>query len=541
MKTLLQLLCALVTFVALVAIADVACADDVPLPVRIDGVGAAETRAALRVAIEHELGRPIELVEHAPESGSALHVTIDRDRATLVYARADGTALERSVDLPRDEARRIETIALLSGNLIRNEAEELVEELRKQADARDQSARASDAGAPADAAAPSAEPPSAEPPKPPPRPVPPPPKPKSDSKPIPPPPKPKSAQPLPVDDLIDSGVFAFDASLAHPIALLPDAERRRINLEIGMAYGRVGAIRGIGMNVFLLRVDRDVRGVTYATLWNSVGGDVVGAQLSGLISIGGGNLHGASMAGLVDLRGGRVDGAQVSGIFNFAHDVKGMQISAVNRSAHLEGGQFGAVNLAGDGRIAQGAAVNVAGDVAGLQVGATNVARNFDGAQIGVVNVARKVRGAQIGVVNVSDEIDGAPVGVVNVSKKGHIRTVAWADARFPVSGGVRFEPNALVTTLGGGYDPTRRAAAAEAGIGGRLKLGAFFGDLDALYAFEHLNTGAHRHGVRTGASLGVRLYSFLGLFAGGGVWQTIETNGSNRFTPDYHAGLELF
>jgi hypothetical protein len=455
------------------------------LAVQIDGVDGPEARAALRVAIERELGRPIEIVDHAPDDAPALRVAIDAEHATLVYSRPDAPALDRAVDLPHDEARRIEIIALLSGNLLRNEADELVEALRRKAEERDKAATPTTAAEPEPKPSPN-EPKPAKPA---------PPRAQRSPKAKKPPP---AATEAPPDDLITTR--EFNLTLVHPVALLRDSDRRLLHLELGLLFSRVGAIRGIGANMFLLHVKRDVRGVTLASIYNRVDGNTVGAQLSGVVNVSGGDVRGASVAGVANLRGGNVEGVQTAGVLNRARDVTG------------------------------------------AQVGAVNLARNVDGAQLGAVNIGGKVKGAQVGLINISDEMRGVPIGPVNIAKSGHVRGVAWADPRFPVSAGVRFEPNALVTTFAAGFNPKSRATAAEAGIGARLTLGPIFGDVDALYAFEHAATGAQRHGVRPGASVGVRLYPYLGIFAGGGVWLTLDaTTGIADTAPDVHAGVELF
>jgi hypothetical protein len=171
---------------------------------------------------------------------------------------------------------------------------------------------------------------------------------------------------------------------------------------------------------------RDVNGFQYATLLNADSGD----------------LHGFEFAGLANAVKGRAGGVQFAPIANVA-----------------EGGFGGAQVLS---------LVNVSGGDA-------------RGAQVGLVNVASHLAGAQVGLVNISDRLDGAAIGLVNIERGGVASPQLWTENASSVRAGYALGTRIIYTIASIGFDlgTQPQSPSASLGMGGRLTVGPFFGDLD--------------------------------------------------------------
>jgi hypothetical protein len=89
---------------------------------------------ALRDAVAGELGEPVLLEKDATAPAVTVTVEIHHDVGELVVERRDATGtLARRVPLPADPAEAMRTAVFLVGNLARDEASELVGELRPAA------------------------------------------------------------------------------------------------------------------------------------------------------------------------------------------------------------------------------------------------------------------------------------------------------------------------------------------------------------------------------------------------------------------------
>src|SRR5689334_9230638 len=119
-------------FVALLL--DVSTALGAPHDPRPSGIalrtdGAAELdEPGLRLALQSTLG--VAVSEPRRERGEDLATVVVRRHSsgsvTIVFVRPDGREVERTLDLPADRGLATETIALAAGNLVRDEAAELV-------------------------------------------------------------------------------------------------------------------------------------------------------------------------------------------------------------------------------------------------------------------------------------------------------------------------------------------------------------------------------------------------------------------------------
>jgi hypothetical protein len=489
-------------------------------------------REAIRRSIARELRANIVLADgprpSADHRGVALSVRVDGARtATVSYRDSQQRALTRSVPLPVEESRAVEVIALLAGNLARNEALDLLTE----APTGDETTPAPPPGAGL-----------------------------AEQEPI-PPMVPNSAPPAPFEA---SPPRVLNLSLFWPLALEPHSAERTINIELGAAYSKVGAIEGVGLNIFVLHINHELRGVAVATGWVREEGSGSGLALSALVHEGFGGFQGAEIAGVANRRegstvglrlagvaslGGDLDGATAAGAFNLAGDVRGLQASVVNMARDVEGVQFSAaVGIARDVDGLQGAVASVARDVSGAQVAATvNVARNVEGTQIGLVNVAGNVSGLQLGLVNVADRVDGVSLGLASFAQNGRVQGVAWSSTLRPVNLAARFQVGHFYSQLGAGIDyrPSegKWTYAPEVGAGARITLGRAFTDLGFHYSEEHAadasDAKALRHDIHYRVAVGFD-FGLASVFAGGGpVHEIIRGSGSAR--GEAFAGLMVF
>ena len=507
MRTLRALLFALTT-----AWAGEALAEDKPtILVQVDVGTSGLSADVVRTAIGRELGVA------TPSEGAAsssLAVKIVGNRARVAFVRSSGEKLEREVELPREVSSRVEVIALLAGNLARDEATALLEAMKK----------------PEPAPEPSAEPAPEPQPK---RPDPPPEQAKEASATAPPEADAKGAAP---EARAERGPFAWNLSLWHPIAVDGSSEQRRYDLEAGLAYSRIGALSGFGLTVGHLRIDGPAHGVGVAGLWTRISHDARGAFAAGIFAESWGRLEGAEGAGFVALRRGDVDGFQGAGIFASASRVRGVQMSGIASWAN------GAISGAQGG----GALAYARGDVEGAQIALVNVGANVQGAQIGLVNVGGDVRGSQVGVVNVSDRVDGLPLGIVNVVKHGRTQAVAWADTLVLANAAVKYLNGPIYTLVGAGYDGGDGAAAAFA-LGGRVQLSrASYLEIDALYRylsdFDDTDSDEDRHLSAARVLVGLEGLGPAGAFVGGGVSHDVDSHGNGSKVRAYGvAGVTLF
>ncbi len=353
-------------------------------------------RESVRAAIESELRVAVESSEGAPRVG--LRVNVRGRRASVSFTNEQGQTTTRSLQLPLDREHSAELIALLSGNLARNEASELLTTLRP---APEPAPPASETTASADPA-PAEEHPApaeAEPSRPTPK--------KSEpAKPV----ASKSSAAAPDDGLERS---FFNLTFFHPITLLSHTEQRELRLELGFAYSRIGALDGFALTLGVERIEQKARGVAMSIFWTRIDGDVRGAEFSGIATESYGNLTGADFAGVAAVRSGDVRGVQSAGVVTVARDVHGAAFSpALSVARDVEGFHAGAVT--------------VARDVDGLQMSVVSVTHQTTGLAMGIVNVAREVRGLQLGLVNVDDQVKGEALGLVTIAKNGRVQPTAW-------------------------------------------------------------------------------------------------------------------
>jgi hypothetical protein len=420
----------------------------------------------LRLALENTLG--IVVSEPKNDRGEEMATVVVRRRAdgnvTIVFVRPDGREVERTLDLPADRAIATETIALAAGNLVRDEAAELVAALTPPP--------AANLDAP--------------------------PTPETAPSPLPPP----TTQRVSCTDG-ESVLFGADfAPYAGTSSIYPDRRRTlSFNFVGGYSRGLNGVELGVGANI----ESAFMCGVQVAAIANVVLGDVRGVQVAvGDVALG--NLEGVQVGvanyakgdiegvqvGVVSVGGGALDGAQVSVVNALTGSVTGNQTAVVNfASANVQGAQLGVVNVSG-------------GSVDGAQVGTTNVATG-------------QVHGVQVGVVNYADVSD-YPVGVVSIVRHGRTSVDGWATEAGIGMVGVRHGGRVMHNVYGVGYRVGQTAGWSFAlGLGARAQLAPKF----------HLDIEATAYWVQRGqpfdqdaqigslgASFGYALTPVFGLFA---------------------------
>jgi hypothetical protein len=556
-----------------------------PLIVTISAPDAVD-ETAIRSAIEAELGRPIA----AEGEGEILDIVIGEKDIEARFHDARGRTLERRIGRPRNDADLPGTVALLAGNVARNEADEILAALTREEpeDEQPQEAPPEDAlpedALPEDAlpedALPEAAPPERE---------------KSERA------RPKKkkkktpkrrvaiAKPVPevaprddgddddddddddndvptstVDgpdhhpDLVSSHV---QLSAVYPGALWHDADARSVWLDIGMFYGHVGRLRGIGLHGGVSTTRERMSGAQFVGLWAHHGDGFGGAVFAGIGTSSRGERHrGVVGSGLMNLQlDGSLRGAQMAGIFNLAPDTKGLQIAGnvnvvgeldglqiagnVNVGRDLDGVQIaGNVNVAGDVKGAQFAGnANSAHDVKGLQISdGANVASAVDGSQIGLVNVGGRVRGAQIGLVNVADEVEGVQLGLLSLGER--VQAITWAGIDGMGNVGVKSVSGYLhaITAFGYHPDPEDSFVEPQVYVGAHVPIDPVYIEVDAGYGYRvDTATGAERtHVLRCRAALGWQFHDYVGAFLHGGLrYQPIE----DAYAPEAGAGMVFF
>jgi hypothetical protein len=509
----------------------------------------------LRLAIQRELSAAVAL---STSSSAVLSVTVERsNEARLRFLKADGGSIERSVELPQDSTRAIEVIAWVAGNLARNEAADLIAKYRRQSPP-DPGPSVSGVPLVAERA---------------------PEKPPSPSRPVKPPDK---AAARAESDRPPSPPLAFaplNLSLFHPLALYPDSHRRRFAFELGLAYGRLGALGGAGLELGVLSVAGPLEGVALAGIALDVDGPTTGytgalfysgsrGDLTGVdtafVSFRRGNVQGAQLA-TAFARADRVDGVIAATGLTLATDVRGANLAvAANVADSTEGVAAAAgvnvirrvegASLATGANIGEGvhgltaaAGANVIGRVEGAALAAgANVSQEVKGVQIAVINVAERVRGAQIGIINVAGEVDGAAIGVVSIAKNGEIQATAWASNLAPLHASVKFRVGFAYSELGVAWEPGDDEYAFEQGLGAHLPLvGAFALEPGIHHSFtkssnESLNEGEGTDRLHYRLRGVLRVARHLDVFAGGGLRHAAWGDLAGETDPEFFAGIAL-
>lgn len=505
---------------------------------------------ALRDQIARELHARVVDAEVSGAKGT-LRVATRGRRLTVTYAPNGGAPLTRSVELPADGQQRVETIALLAGNLARDEAADLVSRLKSKPE--EAASIAPRAGAEAQTSPPASgdvtqsAAPSTKLPE-----------------------KRRGARPsAPVlrearaSRARELPSVLFDASLFHPAALHPKSHELRVGLELAFLHGRVGALSGFGASIGSLWTEQNAQGASVAGIWTRTNGDCDGVFATGLFATSGGRLRGVEAAGLFAWRSGAVRGAGAAGLFTHAGDVEGLEAAGLfddasalrgvqaaglfTRAADVHGLQAaGLFNLARDVNGLQAAGVfNWASDFDGLQLSIVNIGGGVRGAQIGLVNVAGRVSGLQLGLVNRAERVDGLSLAPVSILKENRTRLLLWSDTVLPANAGIRYSSDFFYSEFGIGGDPIpldRRKFAPAVAVGVQLaRWGELTADADLLYRYILPESTVGEHSTTLRGVLGWNARSAVGLFAAAGLEHRVTSDNAQHLRGYAALGFTIF
>jgi len=525
-----------------------------PLRVWVEGASAAFDKASLQASLAHELGREIVLTDDAQTSAVQMRFE-SASRVDVHYTTPSGEQLSRSVDLPPDRQRAVQIVSWLTVNLVRDEASELLGELRarRKADAAARAAEeeraasekvaadkaAADRAAAEKVAADGAAQAAAEAAK-------------------------KRAEQAKQaengaggpphqgdnDGLRRDPLRSFDLAFFTPISILRDSPRRLLHLQVAAAYGDAGGIDVASASLGAIRVRRDVRGVGAAIGAALVGGSVRGlvtslgyAQVDGVLDgalIGGGAAwqRGKLMRGVLIGGGGALagdfTGVALGGGFVSARSLDGVAISG---GANVIRGRSKGLLLAG--------AANVSSDHRGFELaGVVSSARDLDGVALAPINVHRRVKGLQFGVVNVAEQVDGAAIGVISYAKNGRLQPVIWGESDGSAHAALKSIVGYAFTQFGAGIKLNGLSFSYDGGVGLHLRLSPKL-FLEPGVHYSAWNGTADASGAPDQqqlhylAELGYRVGNKIDLLVGAGARHTFV--GSTGLRPELRAGIAFF
>jgi hypothetical protein len=432
----------------------------------------------VRTAIATELGVDVtDGTAFAPSLGR-LEILVDRGTIRVAYHPAAGTLIERTLALPIVAEERVQLIAFVAINLVRDQAGEILEGLRT----------------------PIVIPPAVAP--------------VASPRPAPPVTRHLPATigfvpPLSVDRAFGERVIVGTG----------------LHALIGMTTGsQYASISG------LVDIQREfASGVQIGGLVASAGRLEEGVQIGGLAAISRGDAEGVQIGGIVAGAKGKVTGAQIGGVAVASRHIYGAQIAGVaSASKHVQGVQIGGV-------------ATIADRVHGVQIGGVaNVGGDVRGVQIGAVNVAKRMRGVQIGIVNLSDDGDDAvPIGLINYARNGRLAAEGWVDSSRISAAAIRHGTKHVHNIWAVGWSPDYDHVLVGAGLGAHFALAdgpnALGIDLDGMHWFTNVWDRDLSQISQLRASLAVPLGGFE-VFAGAAanVYVSDEMDESASFHPVY-------
>lgn len=372
------------------------------------------------------LSREFDTKVVSTEGIHGLHLSVDGRILRASYQDEAEQRIERELELPIDQGAQLETIALLSGNLARDEVGALLVQLRAKQEDLDvvepppieegpeigpEGGSLSEKPVPVQDGEADSESATAEE--------------KQE-------PKGGPADPTTINPPAPEPVLAtapLSVSLYGDLAFPPQLSQKRVQAHLGAAFSEYGALQGADVTLGVSRnlgrgKDGAGRGAQLAVFWTRTDGDFFGYTGAVLLSTQLGHLKGVQSSALASYRQGETEGAQLSGAVGIARgNVDGAQIAtgAAVLLGDLDGVQT-AVGASWAGGRVDGAQLAVGlsfsrGQVDGFQLGGVTYAEEVDGAQIGLVNIVRRgIDGAQVGLVNVSGgDALGSQFGLVNV------------------------------------------------------------------------------------------------------------------------------
>ena len=370
-------------------------------PIELTITGSVDA-GVVATSIASELARPVTPIAataacHAP----CLAIAVTSSSGTVTFTTTEGGTRQRTIDLGSDRAQWTTMLTLLAGNLVRDEAADLLADAPVVAPAETE-----------DVAAVETPPPIVI---------------------VPTPPSIVVARPLPP---APSSLFSIGLVPGVSTDLLDLQRSHRIS--IGLVASATGNVDGIALSG---AVDV-VRGMS-------------GLQISGAVAVAG-DLTGVQIAGAVTVAD-QSNGAQFAGAASLAHRAHLQVAGAVTAADHAETQIAGAVSVAkrSDLQIAGAvtasyqASTQIAGAVAVSErsdfqiagavtssrdattqiAGGVNVATHLSGFQLAPINIARRNDGVQLGVINIGGGPDGDSFGLINIVPGGRTDLEASVDS----------------------------------------------------------------------------------------------------------------
>ncbi|MDB4975672.1 MAG: hypothetical protein JWN48_4013, partial [Myxococcaceae bacterium] len=460
---------------------------------------------ALRRELEAELGVPVTTAPLAATAGlptlSVAWVSTGNVEVALVSRSVPRVSRELVLSSQRPE-ERVETVALIAANMVRNEAAALLPDMHPVA------------------------PPQASAPEP-----------------------PRRADRLQLVDPCNvkgDAIFGIDFApgIGNSSTKAGREAMRRVSLGfVGTLSSRLDGLEfSLGANIKTVSVCGAQ--ITYAA--NIALGPVQGLQLA-LFNLTTDNLQGVQ-GWLLNVVGGYVLGLQ-GGVLNIAgKGVFGAQGGVANfNGGTLRGIQGGVANVTlGDAHGLQSGVANVTvGKLTGVQGGIVNYAGGIHGLQGGVFNVSTgEVRGVQLGLFNYADK-SNASIGLFSINRRGRtsIDALAQADTGTLIVGithGGRYVHNSIGIGSRIGRDGQRLVVTYGLGVRA-LSTSLLRVDIDAVgsqFITSHMDT-------RTTATGGLRVPVTFMLFRGFGVlaapsYSVMATNDPNERDPSAFGNTKL-
>ena len=450
----------------------------------------------LRAAVARELGARVTLADRAGAPNTLTLRAGPAGHVVLSYRAADGHLTERTLDLPGSREPAVKVLALLAGNLVRDEAAELTALLKKKRAGTPPLETPPADAVPLPAPSPSAPDPTLGPPSPSPPALP-------------------APQLSPLPDHLDS--HPPDPRTSGPAAITARC------VPEGAPHGGIGVDFAPFVGTSSFTGLSSVRRFSLNIL-GGVSAGLDGFEMGGLVNVESAFTCGAQFAGIANLTLGPVHGAQVSVGVNLGLGLRGLQVGLVDVAVgDGRGAQLGLVDVTSGAfsGVQMGLIEVAAGDLRGGQIGLVNVgAGAVHGAQVGLVNVAGgAVTGVQVGLVNVAETCSFC-LGLVNVIRRGRLHLDLWGQESGLLMAGVKHGGDHFHSIYGIGVEPFGRSPrlAFALGIGGHLPLSErFFTDLDLIgYSLHDLPSfTSSAMLVQARLVLGVRVALPLAIYAG--------------------------
>jgi hypothetical protein len=473
----------------------------------------------LSAAIGKELDCPIVTDLAIPHGGELSITSIDGSRVSVTYRTTRAhEPLTRVVSLPRRKEERTQWVAWLVGNLARDEAADWLLDHAPENPSTKEVGR--------DAASGTAT---------------------ASTKPTEPPPS-QSATAQTAQPLVPSASNGNQPTLTRRtfnlsiwyrwLQLRPSSAETRFTLHVGVGYGRVGAIRGIGFDLLHHRIDHELQGVGSSLIWTRAPQTRGLAWSAGVVTAGG-RLRGMDLAWIFAYRDGSNSINQDKFATTLSEDVDIMGVQAGGIGSWSRGSFIGA----------QGAGVFTKhkGSLRGVQASlAANVSDEIVGAQISATNWANDVRGLQFGFVNHARHVDGVAVGLINISDNVRVQVQPWAERTYHENLGLRYAYEVLTFGYSVGYDANNERTRFLFGLGAIFPLSpvAFAPSVNVGFYGQkphdgNPRTSGHENDLRFAVEWEL-VPRLLGIMGGPALALQSDAENHMRWVPRWFAGLTL-